>query len=339
MGGTMLSYFIRAPGLIEASGRKPTHMTWIINPAMRAMMYAQDGRETWIVHYQVPPGLDAAAVDMRAIVHRMLGSDIPFDILSGGPWTGGLALVADSYQSGPIFLVGDAAHLFTPLGGLGMNTGIGDVMNLCWKIAADHQGWAGPAILDSYAAERRPMGVRNSKLGVHCARIMDNWIVPENFEEDSSAMQVARENFGVRAMEDDRIQYATVGLQLGENYQGSPLIEHDTSNEEDRWDVYVPDDRPGVRAPHMWLSAGVALSDVLKTGFTLLNFGAPGSEVRLFQAAAAARHIPLQIINAHELAPPYSARLVLVRPDQHIAWRGESAAGADLVLDRARGAI
>ena len=130
MGGTMLSYYIRAPKLVAASGRKPSQMTWIINPEMRAMMYAQDGRERWVAHYQVPNGVDWQTLDARAIVAAMLGADVDFEIISGGPWTGGLALVAEHYQQGRVFLAGDAAHLFTPLGGLGMNTGIGDVMNL-----------------------------------------------------------------------------------------------------------------------------------------------------------------------------------------------------------------
>ena len=144
MGGTMLSYHIRAPGLIAASRRKPAQMTFIINPEMRGMMYAQDGRERWVAHYQVPAGTDWRTLDARAIVRAMLGADVDFEILSGGPWTGGLALVAERYQAGRVFLAGDAAHLFTPLAGLGMNTGIGDVMNLCWKLAAVHDGWAGP---------------------------------------------------------------------------------------------------------------------------------------------------------------------------------------------------
>src|SRR5262245_21944626 len=141
MGGTMLSFYIRSPTLIAASGRTPTHMTWVINPDMRGMMYSQDGRETWVVHYQVPPNTDWRTVDGRAVIAAMIGADIGFEIISGGPWTGGLAMVAEHYRARRVFLAGDAAHLFTPLGGLGMNTGIGDVMNLCWKLAALHEGW------------------------------------------------------------------------------------------------------------------------------------------------------------------------------------------------------
>ena len=224
MGGTMLSFFIRSPTLMAASRRPPTNMTWIINPDMRGMMYSQDGRETWVIHYQVPPGTDWRAVDAPAVVRGMIGADVPFEIISGGPWTGGLALVAEHYQSGRVFLAGDAAHLFTPLGGLGMNTGIGDVMNLCWKLAAVHQGWAGPRLIDSYEIERRPIGVRNSQLGVRCTRIMDGWVLPPKFEDDSASAEAARRAFGARIIEEDRAQYLTVGIQLGERYEGSPIV-------------------------------------------------------------------------------------------------------------------
>src|SRR5262249_12785796 len=200
MGGTMLSFYIRAPTLLAASRRSPTKITRILNPEMRGMMYSQDGRETWVVHYQVPPGMDWREVDARAVIAAMIGADVAFEIISGGPWTGGLALVAEHYQSGRVFLAGDAAHLFTPPRGLGMNTGIGDVMNLCWKLAAVHQGWAGPQLLESYEIERRPMGVRNSQLGVRCTRIMDGWTLSPEIEDDGDAAETARRAFGARIM-------------------------------------------------------------------------------------------------------------------------------------------
>jgi 2-polyprenyl-6-methoxyphenol hydroxylase-like FAD-dependent oxidoreductase len=337
MGGTMLSSYIRAPTLMAASNRPPTHMTWIINPQMRAMMYAQDGRETWVVHYQVPQGVDWRGVDAKATIAAMLGADVPFDIISGGPWTGGLALVAEHYQAGPVFLAGDSAHLFTPLGGLGMNTGIGDVMNLAWKIAAVHQGWAGPRLLDSYEMERRPFGVRNSQLGVQCTKVMDGWTVPPDFEADDA--QAAREKFGVRIMAEDRAQYLTVGLQLGERYEGSPIVWPDgTPAPPDAWDSYTPVDRPGARAPHYWLAPGRALFDELGSGFTLIDFGADAENTDAFAKAAAARRVPLKIVRP---APPdenlYRTKLVLVRPDQHIAWHDDATDDAMAVIDRVRG--
>ncbi len=339
MGGTMLSYFIRAPGLIAASGRKPSQMIWIINPGMRAMMYAQDGRETWVAHYQVPAGSDWRALDARAVVRAMLGADVDFEILSGGPWTGGLALVAEHYRSARVFLAGDAAHLFTPLGGLGMNTGIGDVMNLCWKLAAVHDGWAGPKLLDSYEIERRPIGQRNGQLGIRCTAVMDQWEIPADFEAATPAAAAARAALGARATVEDLPQYRTVGIQLGERYEGSPIVCPDgTPAPPDAWDSYTPLERPGARAPHVWLSEGHALYDDFGAGFTLIDFGAPEGAAA-FEKAARARDVPLRLLNLGPLEGAlYRSRLVLVRPDQHIAWHGATAADAPAVIDRVRGA-
>jgi 2-polyprenyl-6-methoxyphenol hydroxylase-like FAD-dependent oxidoreductase len=343
MGGTMLSFFIRSPTLMAESKRPPTNMTWIINPEMRGMMYSQDGRETWVVHYQVPSGTDWRAVDGKAVIAAMIGrADVPFEIISGGPWTGGLALVAEHYQADRVFLAGDAAHLFTPLGGLGMNTGIGDVMNLCWKLAAVHQGWAGSHLLASYEIERRPMGVRNVQLGVRCTRVMDGWKLPDDFEEASPRLDAERRAFGVRIMEEDRPQYLTVGIQLGERYEGSPIICSDPSEPPpdaiaDPWDSYTPRDRPGARAPHFWLTKNRAAFDEFGKDFTLLDFGADADASGLAKAAQA-RGMPLKVLQLDAPAGLYHRKLVLVRPDQHIAWHGDTVADAAFVIDRVRGA-
>jgi 2-polyprenyl-6-methoxyphenol hydroxylase-like FAD-dependent oxidoreductase len=338
MGGTMLSFFIRSPGLLAASKRPPTHMTWIINPEMRGMMYSQDGRETWVVHYQVPPGMDWRAVDGKAVIAAMIGTEVDFEIISGGPWTGGLALIAEHYQSGRVLLAGDAAHLFTPLGGLGMNAGIGDVMNLCWKIAAVHQGWGGPRLIESYEAERRPVGVRNSQLGVRCTRVMDSWTVPPDFEADGARAQAFRHAFGARIMKEDRPQYLTVGIQLGERYEASPVIWPDGSAQPlDSWDSYTPLDRPGGRAPHFWLAPGRALYDEFGKGFTALDFGGSDGADAL-ATAAAARGIPLKILRLEPTGNHYRNKLVLIRPDQHVAWHGDAVPDALAVIDHVRGA-
>jgi 2-polyprenyl-6-methoxyphenol hydroxylase-like FAD-dependent oxidoreductase len=339
MGGTMLSFFIRSPTLMAESKRPPTNMTWIINPDMRGMMYSQDGRETWVVHYQVPPGEDWQTVDGKAVIASMIGrTDVPFEIISGGPWTGGLALVAEHYQSGRVLLAGDAAHLFTPLGGLGMNTGIGDVMNLCWKLAGVHQGWAGPRLLDSYEIERRPMGMRNVQLGVRCTRVMDGWTLFPGFEEASATADAARRTFGARIMEEDRAQYLTVGIQLGERYEGSPIIWPDrTDAPPDPWDSYTAVDRPGARAPHFWLGPGRSAYDEFGKGFTLLDFGASDGAGKI-EATAKARGMPLKTLRLQAPDDLYRTRLVLVRPDQHIAWHGNEVTDSTALIDRVRGA-
>ncbi len=338
MGGTMLSFYIRSPTLMAASRRPPTNMTWIINPDMRGMMYSQDGRETWVIHYQVPPGDDWQKVDGQAVIRSMIGAEIPFEIISGGPWTGGLALVAEHYRSGPVFLAGDAAHLFTPLGGLGMNTGIGDVMNLGWKLSAVHRGWAGPRLLDSYEIERRPIGLRNVQLGVRCTQVMDGWALWDGFEDDTPAADAARTTFGARIMQEDRPQYLTVGIQLGERYERSPIVCPDGEDAPpDTWDAYTPIDRPGARAPHFWLAEGRAAYDDFGTDFTLLDFGAPeGADA--IAAAARSRGVPLKTLRPEAPVGLYGSKLVLVRPDQHIAWHGDAITDATAVIDRVRGA-
>ncbi len=339
MGGTMLSYYIRAPGLLAASKRKPAQMTFIVNPDMRGMMYAQDGRERWVVHYQVPAGTDWRTLDARAIVRAMLGANVEFEILSGGPWTGGLALVAERYQAGRVFLAGDAAHLFTPLAGLGMNTGIGDVMNLCWKLAAMYDGWAGSSLLGSYEIERHPIGLRNSQLGVRCAAVMDGWRVPLDFEANTPAAIGARAVLGARVVVEDLPQYRTVGIQLGERYEISPVVCADGSpSPPDAWNTYAPLERPGARAPHVWLGEGHALYDDFGSGFTLIDFGTPNDAAGLADAARA-RGVPLKVLVLTPFgAGPYRHRLVLVRPDQHIAWHGDRVTDPTAIIDRARGA-
>lgn len=341
MGGTMLSYYIRSPELMPRSGRVPTHSTWIINPQMRGLMFSQDGKEHWVVHYQVPPGVDWRTLDGRAIVRKMLGSDAEFEIISGGPWTGGFALSAEKYQFGNVFLAGDAAHLFTPLGGMGMNTGIGDVMNICWKIAAVHDGWAGPHLLASYDIERRPIGVRNSQFGVKCSRVMDGWTVPANLEEDTADAEAARQKLGAQIVVEDVPQYLSAGLQLGERYEDSPIICPDKSPApDDRWDIYTPLDRPGGRAPHDWVTPGQALYDLFSKGFTLLNFG-PTDATAPLETAAQVRGLPLKTVRLANRNDPYRTTLVLVRPDQHIAWHGDGISQTDAVavIDRARGGM
>jgi 2-polyprenyl-6-methoxyphenol hydroxylase-like FAD-dependent oxidoreductase len=340
MGGTMLSYYIRAPHLQAQCGRKPAIINWIVNHEVRGFMYTQDARERWIVHFQVPKGVNWETLDPRDVVRSMIGADTEFEILSGGPWTGGLALTSEHYQTKRVFLAGDAAHLFTPLGGMGMNTGIGDVMNLGWKLAAVQAGWAGPHLLESYETERRPIGVRNSKLGVLCARKMSAWNLPDDIEVDTPAAAQHRATFGAFCLEDDKDQYFTSGLQLGERYESSPIIcENRTAGPEDIFIRYDPLDRAGARAPHFWQADERSSYDNIGQGFTLFDFGEPKDAAAL-QQAAKKRGVPLMIA---AMDPPngsiYQHKLVIVRPDHHIAWH-DDAAPADpiVVIDRIRGA-
>ncbi len=254
----------------------------------------------------------------------MIGADVPFEIISGGPWTGGLALVAEHYRSGPVFLAGDAAHLFTPLGGLGMNTGIGDVMNLCWKLAAVHRGWAGPKLLDSYESERRPMGLRNTQLGVRCTRVMEARTMPGRLRGRQPGAQARAVAASARA------SCRRTGRNISPSASSSASA---TSIRRSCGATARPSRRipgtatrrsiaPARRAPHFWLAPGRAAYDAFGPDFTLLDLGAPAGAARS-RRRRASRGVPLTTLRATPPAGLYRSKLVLVRPDQHIAWCGD----------------
>ena len=339
MGGRMLAVHLDAPAFYDTVPVSRSWQHWALNRARSGILIAIDGRGRFVFHTQLPRGYAGTLDYARSSLALAAGCDFPYKILGIAEWTAGFTLVAERYGAGRIFLAGDAAHLFTPLGGLGMNTGIGDVMNLCWKIAARYQGWAGDGLLATYEQERRPIGLRNVQLGVACTRVMDGWKVPPDFESDSLAMQAEREKFGARIVEEDRAQYLTVGIQLGERYEGSPIVVPDTTPAPpDRWDHYDPIDRPGARAPHVWLMPQRALFDQFGLGFTLIDF-VGSTDTSSLEEAARKRGVPLKILSLPD-APdhPYTKPLVLVRPDGHVAWHGDELPNPFALVDRIRGA-
>lgn len=336
--GTMLAFFIRSEDLLARAGHPPAVMTWIINHDARGYIMSQNGRDQFVVHVQVPADVDWRTLDSRDVLRRMLGADVDYEILSQGPWTGGLALIADSYARGDIFLAGDAAHLFTPLGGFGQNTGVGDAINLGWKLAAVHDGWGGENLLPSYGIERHLIGERNSRIGVKCAARKDGWEIPADINEDTPEAEAKRRALGAYIEVDDREEYATIGVQLGERYV-SPIIAHDPKEAPlpDPWDHYIPSDAAGVRAPHFTLPDGRSLYDAIGQGFALIAFG--GADSSPIERAASERGVPMVVISVPERPQDYRHDLVLVRSDHHIAWSGDRlpANGIDLI-DQVRGA-
>ena len=338
VAGSMLTYFIRAPSLIAESGCKPANLTWILNHEIRAFVFSQDGGERWIVHYRIPEGVDWKTVHHEKVLNAVFGKPVSFEIISSGPWAGGLALVADQYQAERVFFVGDAAHLFTPLGGFGMNTGIGDAINVSWKLAAMFEGWGGPSLLDTYGAERRPIGLRNSRLGVKCSQRKGAWQLPLNIEDADEAGEQARRVFGEFAVVDDLEEYNTSGMQFGERYENSPIIFHQGAAQiADTWDNYVPIDHPGARVPDFKITETETFHDQLGDSYSLAIF-TNDVDAKPFVDAAANRGVPLQVVKCAPPAHLYQCKLALIRPDRHLAWHGDSMPVNTLeIIDRLRG--
>jgi 2-polyprenyl-6-methoxyphenol hydroxylase-like FAD-dependent oxidoreductase len=341
-GGAMVSSHLRIPGFYDRVAAGPCWQYWIVNPACRTLLYALDGTSEFLLQTRPAPGEDEPRDDtVTTLVRRSAGGELDVEILGHGTWTAGQALVAESFGAGRVFLCGDAAHLFTPTGGFGMNTGIDDAANLAWKLAACVHGWGGSQLPASYEAERRPVAIRNTSAAHRLARNVGEVPVAPELEEDSEAGAAARgeasaflSTFGE--------EFASIGIQLGARYEGSPLIVADrTPRPPDDPATYVPTSSPGGRTPHVRLEDGQSLFDRLGDGFALLCFDEPGDDARRLDARARERGIPLRLLpvrtpGAREL---YERDYALVRPDQHVAWRGNRVPGdADRLLDRVTGA-
>ena len=308
-----------------------------------ASLTAADGRERWrLMLYDEKDLSDQQAAEA---VRRAVGRDFDFEVLTVGVWAR-RNLVAERYLSKGatprVFLAGDAVHVMPPNGGLGMNTGIGDAVDLGWKLAAVHQGWGGPALLASYDAERRPAGARA------CAEAMRNFdrITPRrhfpDIHADSEAGRKVRAELGARLSVSMRNAWDNpLNTHLGYRYDGSAITIADgvppAEPEDSR--VYLQSSHPGGRAPHAWLADGRSTLDLFGQGFTLLRFS-----TRSWDPSGEAKHrgMPLEVVDIEDaaIAGLYEKPLVLVRPDGHVAWRGDAPpADAGALLDRVRGAI
>jgi 2-polyprenyl-6-methoxyphenol hydroxylase-like FAD-dependent oxidoreductase len=323
------SKYLRIPNLVKNVIREPAWQYWLVRPGKIASLITFDPPEEFRMTVYAGDADDDDA--LRAIIDDFAGEHVDIEILDSQGWVNGLALVAEHYKRGRVLICGDAAHLSTPIGGFGMNTGIDDAANLAWKLAATIQGWAGPSLLDSYEAERRPAGERNTRAAIALGRPLQGIPLSEVLEEDTPEGRQAREE-AARVLETQRGSYASLGVQLGTRYEGSPIIWPDgTPTPEDSYDRYVPTARPGGRAPHLWLSQTQSLFDALGPGFTLLRLGRHSPSAATLAAAARRRGIPLTVLDIElpEARHLYETDLALIRPDQHVAWRGDELPDAD----------
>ena len=331
MGGRMLSIWMRAPELYRAIPNKRAWQYWAVNPTQRGLLVALDGQEQFVFMFQLRPDEDESAISdewARAAFYAALGCDCPVEIINRLPWTAGLALVAEKFQHGRVFLLGDAVHLFTPTGGLGYNTAIEDAVNLGWKLAAALKGWGGPHLLVSYEAERRKVALRNTDYARYFANSIGNFVAAPELENDTPAGAAARAEAGIYLNRHAREEFNIPGVTFGARYDESSIIASDgTAPPPDRANVYIPTATPGGRAPHAWLSDGRSLYDTLGFEFSLLRLGPKAPDAAPFVRAARASGVPLTVVDRpeEELRDLYAADLALIRPDQIVAWRGNRA--------------
>jgi len=344
------STYIRAPGLIDLQRHERAWGTGSINPRRSGMVYAIDGRERWLVHNYMKPGEgDFEEVDRDACLRTILGvgADFRYEVLSKEDWYG-RRLIASRFRDRCAFIAGDAAHIWVPYAGYGMNAGIADAMNLSWLLAAHLNGWAPSAILDAYEAERWPITSQVSRFAMsHAeAEIRRRGAVPDDIEDPGAAGERARREVGRLTYEINVRQYACAGLNFGSYYDRSPIIAYDgAAAPAYTMDSYTASTVPGCRTPHLWFRDGRSLYDAMGPEFTLLRFD-PATEVAALEAAAQQRGLPLKILDVRALdvdvpasTKPDDDKLVLSRPDQHVAWRSNRLPGDCLALiDRVRGA-
>jgi 2-polyprenyl-6-methoxyphenol hydroxylase-like FAD-dependent oxidoreductase len=339
------STYIRAPGLAAYAGSGPAWGSILLNPRRSGVVFAIDGRETWLLHNYLrddEPEFDS--VDRDWCIRQMLGvpEDFRYEVISREDWFG-RRLVADRFRDRRVFICGDASHIWIPMAGYGMNAGIADAANLAWLLAGRIRGWATDAALDAYEAERQPITDQVSHFAMNHAVAMQRHRnhVPPDIEDDSAEGEATRAALGRQLYELNVKQYCCGGLNFGYFYDRSHLIAYDgETHPEYGMDSFTPSTVPGCRTPHFWLPDGRSLYDVMGDDYALLRFD-PALDVAPLARAADAAGVPMKVIDVPrgEHPTPYRHALLISRPDQHVAWRGD-ALPSDTVglVDLLRGA-
>jgi 2-polyprenyl-6-methoxyphenol hydroxylase-like FAD-dependent oxidoreductase len=331
VGGRMYAVHARIPDFYREVRHRPAWMNVAFNPERRCFMPAVDGRSEFAFHTQLGSNENENSVtdaEAIAMVQQVIGLPLRVEVISRAAWTAGHSLVAESFSRKRVFIGGDAAHLFTPTGGLGYNTAVEDAVNLGWKIAAVLKGWAAPALLGTYEAERRPLAVRNTGYAKGFADSLGNYVPAPEIEDDTAAGATARRRASEYFAAHGRAEFNIPGITFGGRYDGSPAIVSDaTAPPPDKANEYIATACPGGRPPHLWMPDGRSLYDLLGFEWTLLRLGKGKSPMP--PQSPMLKVLELDSEEAREL---YAADLVLIRPDQIVAWRSNSDAGLDAIM-------
>ncbi|WP_433435618.1 FAD-dependent monooxygenase [Nonomuraea sp. CA-141351] len=291
----------RAPGLAERMPHGPAVHYWVLNPAQPGIVGRLDLKDTW---WCIAQGVPAEGADPMRLVHNLAGAGIEVEILATDPWNARM-LLADRYASDRVFLAGDAAHQNPPYGGHGFNTGIGDAVNIGWKLAAVLNGWAPATLPATYETERRPIAADTIEAAAANMSVLAPELADPALMGDEAEFEKVRPAVAEAVLRTKDNEFHSLDLVLGYTYAGSPIVAEGA----------------GERLPHRWLSPGDSLYDRLGRGFSVVgDQRAPGAAVLAEQARELG--VPLQAVDLP------GEPLTLVRPDQHVAWRGEDPDGA-----------
>ncbi|MDQ0675205.1 2-polyprenyl-6-methoxyphenol hydroxylase-like FAD-dependent oxidoreductase [Pseudarthrobacter siccitolerans] len=344
-----ISILFRSKAVASAVALDPAVQYWVVGSDTAGMVGPMDLEDTWWAIVQgVDPDITVSTGEAGDMVRSLVGSAVDVDVLATDPWTARM-LLAPSYSRGSIFLVGDAAHLNPPWGGHGFNTCIGDAANLAWKLAAAITGWAGPALLASYEEERRPIAARTIRDAAANGKALAYHFADPDLAAAGPAGEAARQA-AHEALAVKRSEFDSVGLVLGYAYRDSPVVVPDGAPVPAEDPIhYVPSASPGSLLPHAWLEDATSLYSRLGQGFTLLAdagalAGVPADAAFAPVLAAGDRQgiaVTVAAVGPSDDGTPLcelvGADAVLVRPDQHVAWRGSSADAAAAALSVAAG--
>ena len=339
--GRTCSTFVRSPDIKKLCARMPG---WMFRSVAGGVLIAIDGDELWLLHTNIPLDADMATFDPEPAMFRMIGQPFKYEIVGQARWTP-RAMLANKFGEGRVFLAGDAAHIWIPMGGFGMNAGVADAIAIGWRLAGVMQGWLDPKILDSYQVERAPIGEKVASQAVqwmHAMNAVSRSSAEHVAELDTS--EAARAELAKKIWELTLSEFDCPGFQLGYYYTNSPIIADD-GTEPPPFSVveYVETSWPGVRLPHVWRADGKSIFDQLGPAFTLLRVGARPPTGQALVDTARSRRIPLTVLEVPEAEAMRKYQgygLVLVRPDQHIAWRSkQEPTNAAAVLDRVTGVL
>jgi 2-polyprenyl-6-methoxyphenol hydroxylase-like FAD-dependent oxidoreductase len=342
------SSYIRAPSLrdlLEAKGGRPAWASFVTNPRRSGNVYAIDGWETWLVHvYLRDQDQDFDTTDRDEGIRQVLETpeDFEYELLGKEDWIG-RRLIAGRFRDRRVFICGDAAHLWVPFAGYGMNAGIADGVNLSWVLAATLKGWADPGMLDAYEAERLPITGQVSHFAMNHAQQMARarGAIPEGLEADGPEGDQVRAAFGKTLYDLNVQQYCCAGLNFGYYYDRSPIIAYDGETPPPySMGDFQPSTVPGARAPHLLLNFGRSLYDEFGPDYTLLRFD-PSVDVAPLIDAAKAKGVPLKRLDVspQSAGDAYSHKLLIARSDAHVAWRGDRVPEDSAALvERLRGA-